>query len=80
MEAYKQLSERGAEVARREYSDRMELAADFGPAADISVDVVGTTVIVVADGETYDVEVDGTPQAFIKNGILTIELDDEVDA
>jgi len=80
MEADKQLSERGADVARREYSDHVELAADFGPATDIDVDVVGETVIVVTDGESYDIDVDGTPQAFIKNGVLTIELDEEVDS
>lgn len=80
MEPYQQLSERGAVVARREDSNHVELAADFGPGADISVDVVDGTVIVVAGGESYDIDVDGTPQAFIRNGILTIEQGEEVDA
>ncbi len=78
MEAYKQLSERGIEVARREYSDGVELAADFGPDQDVSVDVVDETVIVVTGEETYDINVEGSVQAFIKNGVLTIEVDQEV--
>ncbi len=80
MEAYQQLSERGVEVTRREYSNGVELAADFGPGRDVSVDVVDETVIVVTDEDTYDIEVNGTVQAFIKNGVLTIDVADEVDA
>lgn len=78
MNVKKQLAERGVEVVRREYDDRLELVADFGPAASVSVDVVDGTVIVV-DGElTYDIEVGSDAQAFIKNGVLTIEMKEEV--
>lgn len=80
MEEYQQLSERGVDVGRREYSTHIELIADFGPAADPSVDIVDNTAIVVNDGETIDIELDGSAQAFIRNGILTIEVKDEVDA
>lgn len=79
MEAYKQLSERGVAVERREYSDTVELVADFGPAESVSVDVVGDTAIVVRDDETFDVELDGDVQAFIRNGVLTIEVTEEGD-
>lgn len=77
MNVNEQLSQRGIEVTRREYDDRTEFAADFGPAASVSVDVVDQTVIVVAGEETYDLEVDGDAQAFIKNGVLTIEMKEE---
>lgn len=77
MNVNEQLSQRGIEVDRREYDGRIEFVADFGPAASVSVDVVGETVIVVAGEETYDLEVDGNAQAFIKNGVLTIELKEE---
>lgn len=74
------LEQRGIEVGRREYGDHHELIADFGPNADITVDVVGDTVIVVAEEETYDLEVDDSAQAFIKNGVLTIEVTEEAQA
>ncbi|MXR51305.1 hypothetical protein GRX03_06760 [Halovenus sp. WSH3] len=77
MRVKEELEQRGIEVVSREYGDHRELIADFGPTEDISVDVVGDTVIVVTEDETYDVEVDGSAQAFIKNGILTIELNEE---
>lgn len=79
MEAYKQLSARGIDVDRREYSDTVQLVADFGPTESVSVDVVGDTVIVVTDDETFDVELEGNVQAFIRNGVLTIELTAEGD-
>jgi HSP20 family molecular chaperone IbpA len=77
MRAKEQLAQRGIEATRREFDDRYELAADFGPSADPSVDVVDGTVIVVYDGTTYDIDVDGSAQAFMKNGILTIEVSEE---
>ena len=36
---------------------------------------MGDTVIVVADGEQFDIDLDGDARAFMKNGILTIEVD-----
>lgn len=80
MEAYEQLSDRGVEVDRRVDSETVEVIADFGPAADIAVDVVDETVIVVTDGEAVDIEVEDEAQAFIKNGVLTIEQPNEVDS
>ena len=68
-----------APIRRYEYSDALVLAADLGVAGDTSVDVVDETVIVVADGEQYDFEVpDGNVQAFIRNGVLTVEMTTEV--
>ncbi|AXR82082.1 DUF7127 family protein [Natrarchaeobaculum sulfurireducens] len=69
-------------VARRyRYADESVLAVDFGPTAAASVDVVDGTVIVVVDGEQYDIDLpDGADDAhtFMKNGVLTIEVEDSV--
>ena len=66
-------------LRRFEYDDDVVLAADMGPAEDASVDVVDGTVIVVAGTEQYERELPGhgDAQAFINNGVLTIELSDE---
>ena len=80
MNLQEKLEQRGIEVTRRDRGDHHELIADFGPSTDISVDVVDDTVIVVAEEETYDLEVDGSAQAFIKNGVLTIEVTEEAQA
>jgi hypothetical protein len=77
MRAKEELAQRGIETVRREYDDRYELAADFGLGTDVSVDVVGGTVIVVHDGESYDIDVDGSARAFIRNGVLTIKVNEE---
>ncbi|MFC4246334.1 Hsp20/alpha crystallin family protein [Natribaculum luteum] len=65
-----------------DYGDETVLAVDFGPAgADASVDVVDGTVIVVFDDEQRELELPADvedAQAFIRNGVLTIEM--EVDA
>jgi hypothetical protein len=52
-----------------------ELVADFGPATDVFVDVLGDTVIVVEDNEQHELAVEGDARAFIRNGVLTIEVD-----
>lgn len=62
-------------VRRYEYEDGEVLAADFGHAADATVDVVDGTAIVVVGDEQYDVDLDGDANAFINNGVLTIEVD-----
>jgi hypothetical protein len=74
MSAGQQFAEHDVDVRRYEYDDGVVLAADFGYTESASVDVVGDTVIVVADGEQVDVEVDGDAQALINNGVLTIEV------
>jgi hypothetical protein len=55
----------------------VDLADEFAGAG--SVDIIGETVIVVGDGdEQFELDVPGVSQAFIRNGVLTIEM--EVDA
>lgn len=74
MRIREQFSETDVDVRRFEYDESVVLAADFGDAPSASVDVVGDTVIVVVDGEQFEVEVDGDAQAFMKNGVLTVEV------
>jgi hypothetical protein len=61
-------------LRRYEYDDETVLAADLGPGRDASVDVLDDAVIVVVDGEQYDLELSGDARAFIRNGVLTIEV------
>jgi hypothetical protein len=64
-------------VARMEYADDTTvLAADVGPGRDATVDLVGDTAIVVVGNEQYEFAVpDGDAQAFIRNGVLTVEVE-----
>ena len=75
MTTTKQLGD-DASLRRYEYDDGVTLAADIGPERDADVEVLGDTVIVVVDDEQYDLSVDGDARAFIKNGVLTIEVDE----
>jgi len=75
MAVIEQFATEGIGAREFEYEGGVVLAADFGPAADASVDVVGDTVIVVAGDEQYDFAVDADAQAFMRNGVLTIEVD-----
>ena len=65
-------------VRRIEYDDSVVLAADVGVAGEATVDIVDSTVILVAGDEQYEQELpDGDARAFINNGVLTIELSDQ---
>jgi hypothetical protein len=75
MNAIRQFEAEGIDARRFEYEDSVVLAADFGPAADATVDVVGGTAIVVAGDEQYEFELGEGARAFITNGVLTIEVD-----
>ena len=61
-------------VQRYEYEDAVVYAVDLGPAADGSVDVVDGTAIVVVDDDQYEFEVPGDAKAFIRNGVVTVEV------
>lgn len=64
-------------MSRMEYDDgTVVMAADVGPGSDASVDVVGDAAIVVTDDEQYEFDVprEASVQAFIKNGVLTVEV------
>jgi len=64
-----------APLRRYEYDDAVVPAADVGISDDATVDVVDDTAIVVIDGEQYDFEIPaGEARAFIRNGVLTVEM------
>ena len=68
-------------VRQYAYDDASVVAVDLADefAGTGSVDIIGETVIVVGEGdEQYELDVPGVSQAFIRNGVLTIEV--EVDA
>lgn len=63
---------------RYEDDDATVFAADLGDEATASVDVVGDTAIVVAGDEQFDLDLPGDDaQAFIRNGVLTVEVSSE---
>ena len=64
-------------VERLEYEDgTVVLAADVGAGSEATVDIVGDTVIVVTGEDQYEFAVPaGDARAFIKNGVLTVEVD-----
>ena len=68
------LREQGVETRRFEYDDRTEFVVDFGVRGDATVDTVGDTAIVVVDGEQYDIDIEEGAQAFMNNGVLTVEV------
>lgn len=74
MNVKQQFEAQDVDVRRFDYDDEVVLAADFGYTESASVDVVDDTVIVVADCEQYDVEIEGDARAFMKNGVLSIEV------
>jgi len=64
-------------VRRYDYEDRTTIAADLGAErTDVSIEVLDDAVIVV-DGNDEQYEFDlpaGDAEAFMKNGILTIDV------
>lgn len=81
MTSLEQFARREGQMARQyEYDDGMVIAVDFDEfRTDASVDVVDGTVIVVLGDDQYEFDLpDGTSdaQAFIKNGVLSIELEE----
>lgn len=78
-----QFTRGGDALARRyEYEDSEVVAVDFGATDDVSVDTVdGVAIFVVErDGEVDQTEIDlpdGDAEAFINNGVVTIEVKKE---
>lgn len=69
------VDEQDGSVRTRTYDDGSAIVADFGAnAGDLSVDVVGDTVIVVADDHQVEFELpEGADGISVNNGVLTIE-------
>ncbi len=75
MERNQQFAAADIDVSRRVYDDAVVFAADFGPAADATVDVVADTVIVVAGDDQYEIDVgDADAEVFMRNGVLSVEV------
>lgn len=69
-------------VRRYEYEDRTVIAADLGVSAEeASVDVLdGMAIVVIGSGETavqreFELPAGKSAKGFIKNGIVTIEVE-----
>ena len=78
-ESLRDADRHGAIVRTLEYDDDENvIAVDFGTdASDVSIDIVGSTTIIVADGEQFEFEL--PPEAndvSVNNGVLTIEDED----
>lgn len=68
------VNEQGVESRRFDYEDRTAYVVDFGPSADVTLDVVDDTAIVVVDGKQYDIDLSENAQVFKNNGLVTIEV------
>lgn len=72
-----QLADDDTVLRRYEYDDGPVIVADLGPGNDGTVDVVdGTAIVVLGD---HQVEIDlpmGPARAFMKNGVVTIEVEE----
>jgi hypothetical protein len=64
-----------AHLRRYEDGEKAVAVADFGPGRDATVDVVDGTAIVIVDDEQYDVDVAAGAEVFMRNGVLTIEVE-----
>lgn len=75
MTATTSLQRQGFEARRYEYDDDTVIAADLGPEREATVEVVDGTLIVVTDDDQFDVDLPSRDaQAFMRNGVLTIEV------
>ena len=75
MNEQQRFADREGAVRRYEYDDSIVLAADTGPGTDATVDVVDGTAMVVVGDRQYEFDVpEGEAQAFIKNGVVTVEV------
>lgn len=70
------LREDGISVRRYQRADGVEFVADFGPSSDGSVELIEGTAIVVVGDKQYDIDIEGDAQAFMNNGVLSIEVEE----
>ncbi|MFP8958652.1 Hsp20/alpha crystallin family protein [Natrialbaceae archaeon A-CW3] len=80
---YSQFARDGDRLVRQyQYDDESVLAVDFGDIGDdATVDVVDGTVIVVLSDDQFEFDLPAQArdaQAFIKNGVLTVELEESL--
>ncbi|MBX0297950.1 DUF7127 family protein [Haloarcula nitratireducens] len=74
-ERLQDIDQQEAIIREYDYDDTTSILVDFGPKAnEISVDVVGETVILVVSDTQFEFELpDDTTEITSKNGVLTIE-------
>ena len=75
MNLQQQFSDEQVGVREFAYDDRVVWAVDFGPGVDATVDVVDDTAIVLTGEDQYDLELADGAEVFMKNGVLTIEVE-----
>lgn len=76
MNDQQQFSGEGAPVSRYEYDDATVFVMDTGAGTDASVDIVDGTAMFVVGGKQYDFDLPaGDAQAFMKNGIVGVEVE-----
>lgn len=76
MNIQQQFGDDGVPVSRVSTEDGTRVVVDFGEVSSSAVDIVGETAIVIADGEQFELSVPADAQAFITNGVLTIEVNE----
>lgn len=76
MNEQQRFTREGASIAKYDYDDATVFVMDAGVSTDTSVDVVDGTAMIVVDGKQYDFDVPaGEAQAFMKNGVVGVEVD-----
>lgn len=76
MNIQQQFGDEGVNVSQISTEDTTEVVVDFGEVDSCAVDVVGETAIVIAGEEQHELSVPADAQAFITNGVLTIEVNE----
>ncbi|WP_254535182.1 DUF7127 family protein [Halomarina litorea] len=75
MSSQQRFVESDGPISRYDYDDTVVFAIDLGSASDAHVDVVDGTVMLVVGDQQYEFEVpEGDAEAFIKNGVVTVEV------
>ncbi len=76
MNDQQRFTNKGSPVSTYEYDDAIVFVMDVGAGTDASIDVVdGTAMFAVADKQ-YDIDLPtGDAQAFMKNGIVGVEVE-----
>lgn len=71
-----QSAELKSTVRRYEYDDVLVVAADVGAGHEGAVDVVDGTAIVVVGEDQHELDLPaGEARAFMKNGVVTVEVE-----
>lgn len=65
-----------APITQYEYDDAIMFVMDVGAGTDTSIDIADGTAMFVVGDKQYDIEIpEGDAQAFMKNGIVGVEVE-----